>query len=176
MNNAVASQTHLPPHGDAAALLPPGGRIVVAVDGSPAAEAALRAAARIATLTGSTIVVLGVWRFTTVYGIGEGAAMAMGAQSGWSPEKLARKRLQATVEEVFGSHRPAGLRTALLFGNPAKRILEQARGASLIVVGSRGHGALAGLLLGSVSAKCAAAAPCPVLVVHAPADDPAERG
>jgi nucleotide-binding universal stress UspA family protein len=83
--------------------------------------------------------------------------------------------LIATVDEVFGPHRPVGLQTPLLSGDPAKCIVEQAEGASLIVVGSRGHGAFAGLMLGSVSAKCSAAASCPVLIVHAPADDSPAR-
>lgn len=53
-------------------------------------------------------------------------------------------------------------------GDAAEQILEVARDgrADLIVVGSRGHGRLAGLLLGSVAQKIVALAHCPVLVVH----------
>ncbi len=55
-----------------------------------------------------------------------------------------------------------------LAGDPAQQILDFAKDdkADLIVVGSRGHGRLAGLLLGSVAQKVVALAHCPVLVVH----------
>ena len=166
MSDIVETQTQ----GEPATFVPSGGRIVVGVDSSPASKEALRAAARIASLTGATIDALGVWDFPIAYGYAEAHVRGMGGETGWSPENDAQKMLVATVDEVFGPHRPAGLRTPLLQGHPAKRILEQADGASLIVVGSRGHGAFAGLMLGSVSAKCAAAASCPVLIVHAPAE------
>ena len=157
--------------GDLTDFLPRGGRIVVGVDSSPASKVALRTAARLAASTGSTVDALGVWEFTFAYGYGEAQALGVGMQTGWNPEDDARKMLTATVDEVFGADRPVSLRTLLLSGNPAKRILEQAEGASLIVVGSRGHGPFVGLMLGSVSTKCAAAARCPVLIVHAPPGD-----
>jgi nucleotide-binding universal stress UspA family protein len=52
-------------------------------------------------------------------------------------------------------------------GHPAQVLLEAARGARLLVVGSRGYGTLAGVLLGSVSQHCVQHAPCAVLVVPA---------
>ena len=170
MNDKIEERTATPTQGAATDFLPQGGRIVVGVDSSPASKEALRAAARLAAMTGSTIDALCVWDYPFAYAYGEAHAQGMGMDSGWSPENHAQKVLTAAVDEVFGADRPVGLRTPLVFGNPAKRILEQAEGASLIVVGSRGHGAFAGFMLGSVSTKCAAAAPCPVLVVHAPAD------
>jgi nucleotide-binding universal stress UspA family protein len=45
-------------------------------------------------------------------------------------------------------------------------LLKAAEGADLLVVGSRGHGGFAGMLLGSVSEHVAAHSPCPVVVVH----------
>lgn len=56
----------------------------------------------------------------------------------------------------------------LLFGPPAEEILEVARvrGCDLIVMGTRGHSPLQGLLFGSQAQKVVAGAACPVLVVH----------
>jgi len=52
-------------------------------------------------------------------------------------------------------------------------LLEVSSGARMLVVGSRGHGGFAGLLLGSVSAACAEHGDCPVLVVHGTTAPPA---
>jgi nucleotide-binding universal stress UspA family protein len=62
--------------------------------------------------------------------------------------------------------------TRVVQGHPAQVLLDAARGADLLVVGSRGHGTLAGMLLGSVSQHCVQHSPCPVVVV--PADHPVE--
>jgi nucleotide-binding universal stress UspA family protein len=53
-------------------------------------------------------------------------------------------------------------------GQPALVLVEEARGADLLIVGSCGHGDFAGLLLGSVSHQCALHASCPVVIVHRP--------
>jgi nucleotide-binding universal stress UspA family protein len=54
----------------------------------------------------------------------------------------------------------------------AKVLLDVSQGAIMLVVGSRGHGGFAGLLLGSVSANVAEHAPCPVLVIHGDQAEP----
>lgn len=74
--------------------------------------------------------------------------------------------LQKAVEEV--GKLPCEVHTEVLQGSPAEAIIEVAttRKSSVIVMGSRGLGTLAGLLLGSTSQKVVAHAPCPVLIVR----------
>ncbi|TCN32913.1 nucleotide-binding universal stress UspA family protein [Kribbella orskensis] len=70
--------------------------------------------------------------------------------------------------EAHARHVAPGLRVGgeLFVGGAAPTLLSQAQGAALVVVGSRGLGGFRGLLVGSVSAAVAAHAPCPVIVVH----------
>jgi nucleotide-binding universal stress UspA family protein len=51
-------------------------------------------------------------------------------------------------------------------GQPARVLLDEARDADLLVVGSRGLGGFRGLLLGSVSQQCAHHAACPLVIVR----------
>ena len=53
----------------------------------------------------------------------------------------------------------------VLEGHPVAVLLDQAAGAGPLMVGSRGHAAFTGMLLGSVSSHCVSHAPCPVVVV-----------
>jgi nucleotide-binding universal stress UspA family protein len=64
--------------------------------------------------------------------------------------------------------RPDAVRIAKIVvrGSPAGALIETAKGADLLVVGSRGHGGFVGLLLGSVSSQCVHHAPCPVAVIR----------
>jgi len=82
-------------------------------------------------------------------------------------------RLKETEEIMQGAIQALGtvsaeIRTELIEGNPAEVIIEvaQAHNSNLIVMGSRGLGKLAGLLLGSTSQKVVSHAPCPVLIVR----------
>lgn len=84
----------------------------------------------------------------------------------WHPDTDAVEALEAAVRDVAGDDRPDELEAITRQGQPTKVLLDLSRDAALLVVGSRGHGGFAGLLLGSVSAACAERARCPVLVMH----------
>jgi nucleotide-binding universal stress UspA family protein len=79
---------------------------------------------------------------------------------------ITEKVLAETVADVVGTgDRPVDVRIKVAPGPAAQVLLEAAAGAELLVVGSRGHGAFAGMLLGAVSRHCTQHAPCPVIVI-----------
>jgi nucleotide-binding universal stress UspA family protein len=134
-------------------------RIVVGVDGSAQSTLALRWAARIAATTDASIEAVISWHLPASAGLGY-------ISEQWDPETDATNCLKTSIDLAFGSTQPAGLSLLVQQGLPAKVLLDASRGATMLVVGSRGHGGFTGLLLGSVSSTCAEHATCPVLVVH----------
>jgi nucleotide-binding universal stress UspA family protein len=78
--------------------------------------------------------------------------------------------LQAVLDDAASAVKPAGvtIERQILLGRPSASIVDQAStwGADLIVLGSRGHGPLRTMLLGSVSAEVVDSAPCPVFVAR----------
>jgi nucleotide-binding universal stress UspA family protein len=149
---------------NAAAGTPP--TIVVGVDGSDSSKLALKWAARQAKLTGAQLNVVTTWEFPPTLG------WAPPYPSDFDPNADATKALRATVDDVLGSDSGIPLQLTVTEGHPAFVLTETAKGAELLVVGSRGHGAFAGMLLGSVSEYCASHATCPVVVVRDPDDKP----
>ena len=139
-------------------------RIVVGVDGSPSSEQALRWAARIAPAIDAGIDVVTVWHISDAYGLGY-------LPNDYNPSRDAEKIQSEAVDRVFPDSRPDSMRLLVKQGNPPKVLLDASADASLLIVGSRGHGGFVGLLLGSVSASCAEHATCPVLVIHGPHHD-----
>lgn len=94
---------------------------------------------------------------------------------GWMPpsssdetalEERARSEVTSAVEEAVAAHPGVQVDTVARYGTPAGVLLEAARDAALLVVGSRGLGGFKGLLLGSVAQHCVQHAPCPVLVLR----------
>ncbi len=144
------------------------GRVVVGVDGSAASKEALLWAAEEAELTGATLEVVMAWEmpFTSF-----GRVIQVPTNLDYAVE--AEQRLQDTVHEVLGSkydaepwERSPKLKTVVVEGRPVPALVEVAKGANLLVVGSSGHGAFVGMLLGSVSEHCIGHASCPVVVVR----------
>ncbi|MET8944967.1 universal stress protein [Streptomyces sp. NPDC004542] len=132
--------------------------IVVGVDGSAASEEALRWAARQAGLTGAGLRVVTAWRLPVTYGYAPD-------YSGVGYQDRARETLDATIGRVLGPTPRLPVDPRVEEGRPAEVLLTAAREADLLVVGTRGHGAFAGTLLGSTAQHCVRHAPCPVLVV-----------
>jgi nucleotide-binding universal stress UspA family protein len=140
--------------------------ILVATDGSESANRAVDAAAKLAKGFDATLLIANavdhnilakdeISQFRRTEGISLGDALeAMSLAILTQAERQARTHLSS-------------IETASLDGEPAKAVLEIAheRGVDAVVVGRRGRGQLAGLLLGSTSQKLVTLAPCLVIVV-----------
>ncbi|MEV0133213.1 universal stress protein [Dactylosporangium sp. NPDC050688] len=83
-------------------------------------------------------------------------------------ETTERQLLEASVAGWTEKYPTVALQTRLVNGRTAQALLEASGSAQLIVVGSRGHGGFAGLLLGSVGQQLMHHAACPVQIVHTP--------
>lgn len=138
--------------------------IVVGIDGSDSSKEALRWAAFQAKALACEIVAVWAWQSASAVA-GPGAGW-VSFPTDWNPEADAHAALNATLDEVLGASRPAGVTTLAVEGPAAHALIEISRNARMLVLGSRGHGGFVGLLLGSVSTACAEHASCPVLVVH----------
>jgi nucleotide-binding universal stress UspA family protein len=135
-------------------------RIVVGVDGSESSVKALREAHRLAEALGAPLEAVAVWQQShSMYDFYQ-------SETGWTPEKDVEKLLRDTADAAFGPTHPAAFRMSILQGVAARALIRHSAGAEMLVLGSRGHGGFAGLLLGSVSSACVAHATCPVLIVH----------
>jgi nucleotide-binding universal stress UspA family protein len=134
-------------------------RIVVGVDGSRHSEDALRWSAQLAAVLGARLEIVAAWEYPASFGW---AAVA----PDWNPGQDTEKVAAETIAAVFGDQPPADLQVHVREGGAAKVLLDACEGALMLVVGSRGHGGFAGLLLGSVSANVAEHASCPVLIIH----------
>ena len=139
-------------------------RIVVGVDGSPSSRAALRWAVRQAVLTGGTVDAVMAWQVPRVLRTSAWAPIYVDEASSF--EEDARKTLDAVISDEVKLSNRQRVTARVVNGHPAQVLQEAAAGADLLVVGSRGHGAFAEALIGSVSQYCVHHAHSPVLVMR----------
>jgi nucleotide-binding universal stress UspA family protein len=145
------------------------GRIVVGVDGSRGAEQALRWAAEEGRIRGAEVCALLAWSFLDQHAPPAGEEFT----SEYSEED-ARRALAAYVARALpGGDDP--ICQCVVNELPARALLDAGREASLLVVGARGLGGFRGLLLGSVSQRCAHLTSTPLVVVRQPVSG-ARRG
>jgi nucleotide-binding universal stress UspA family protein len=155
-------------------------RIVVGIDGSPGARAALIWALREAASRRAAVEVVSAcpvdFLWTDAYLPEARRLEAVRSDT----EALARALLEdvrqdPSVEALAGAA-ALDIEVSVVVGAPAPELVERSDGAALLVVGSRGRGAVRSAVAGSVALHCAAHARCPVVVVHptpAPTDEPA---
>lgn len=138
-------------------------RILIAVDGSEAALKAGRMAADMALALGARLTLVHVMPRLLLPPDVYGLTLA-------EVEKEHRAYGERLLEKAVSSLDEPGLQisTSVLYGSPAEAIAEESAAADvgMIVIGSRGHGAVARMFLGSVSDRLVHISPKPVLVVH----------
>ena len=133
--------------------------ILAGYDGSPSGEQALAWAAAEARIRSVELIVCHAWR--AGYPVPPGDS----AEAGTAPQHS--EQILADGLQRAGAAMPDGAVRPLLACGPAARVLcEHSREAAMVVVGCRGRGGMAGLLLGSVSSQVAAQASGPVTVVR----------
>jgi nucleotide-binding universal stress UspA family protein len=139
-------------------------KIVVGVDGSPSSNAALEWGAQQAELTSAELEVVTAWQWPMIYGD------PFALPPDYDPGAHARETLEDSVSTARAAHPKVEFRGIVVEGRPAPVLVGASHGADLLVVGSRGHGEFAGMLLGSVSEHCTSNAYCPVLVLRSSRD------
>lgn len=147
---------------------PASGHVVVGVDGSPAAEAAMGFAAEEAAIRGG--------RLHAVFcrppgGPGTGVPQEQGAAEAAEAEAVRRRavtRFHETVAVWSEKYPDLRIETSVLDRPPREALREAAADAELLVVGARGLAETHGLPLGPVTQAMLHHAPCPVAVVHEP--------
>jgi nucleotide-binding universal stress UspA family protein len=137
-------------------------RVVVGVDGSEGSSAALDFAAAQADRTGSALVVVHGW-----HSLANSAVVGPPFEHRYAEEEQVAERVVAeSVAGLSETYPDLEVDTETIPVPPGRCLADASQTASLVVVGSRGRGAFAGMLLGSVSQHVLHQAQCPVAVVR----------
>ena len=137
-------------------------RIIVGVDGSEAAHRALEWAIQEARQRGATVEAIHAWHQPFVGGYNYLGELPLGDYV---------TDAQAVLDAALAAVDTTGVTVEgrIVAGGASQVLVEEAKGAALLVVGSRGRGGFSGLLLGSVSQQAAHHAPCPIVIIPAAA-------
>ncbi len=145
------------------------GKIVVGIDGSEHAAAALRWAVEEAALREATVEAVHAWSYVPVTTPADSGLVPMAwtesADVLEATQHAAERIASEQVRDVLGDDH--GVTVSLVQGDATDALITAAEGADLLVVGNRGRGALKEALLGSTSGRIADHAPCPVVIVRA---------
>jgi nucleotide-binding universal stress UspA family protein len=143
-------------------------RVMFASDLSPASRAAFRKAVELAKASRAALTIVHVRAPVIVTSAGE--PTYVDARLWQEADAASRRASQAQLDRLVAAARKGGVRASglLLQGMPTQRLVQAARArrADVLVLGTHGRTGLRGVLLGSVAARVAATAPCPVLTVR----------
>lgn len=138
------------------------GRVVVGVDGSAGSQAALEWAAAEAHVRGVALEILHAWHPSPLL------SWAMLPNASMFENVRAESEAVARLAAQSASGTVADVVTTCIDGSPAQRLFEASEEASVVVVGCRGLGRVAGTALGSVSRQVVHHSSCPVAVIPTP--------
>ena len=140
--------------------------VVVGVDRSEGARAALRFAAEEAKLRRAKLRVVHAWQYSAAGTAGvESFYPAVGVEVS-EVRDAAEQALAETLRSALSDADPREVEQRVVEGRAAGVLVNESRDADLLVVGSRGRGGFSGLLLGSVSQQVSHHAACPVVIVR----------
>lgn len=136
------------------------GPVVVGIDAPKPRRDVLEQAFEVASMRGAPVEVVHTWH-------------VMGVDTRWlrvgmDSEELQKRKeswIEDVVKPVAANHPDVAVRRVVRSGAPSAVLLERSREAQLVVLGTRGHGNVSGLLLGSTSQPVLHYAPCPVLAI-----------
>jgi nucleotide-binding universal stress UspA family protein len=145
--------------------------IVVGVDDSPCAVGAIRWALEEAELRHARVRAVHAWHIPQLTPPGGRPPAGLEVEA---YRLEAKRRLKTALREAGASERGVEVEEVVAEAPPTEALLDAARDAILLVLGARGRGTFAGLVLGHVSHQCTLLSPCPVVVV--PAEQPISEG
>jgi nucleotide-binding universal stress UspA family protein len=141
------------------------GKIVVGVDGSDPSRKAVRWAAGEARLRGAKLVAVHAWSYYP--SLPSDSLDPMLVTPGFNEQlgRDAERFVEQEVEKLSGDAQGIEIEARAVEGPAATVLVDVAKDADLLVLGTRGHGGFSGLLLGSVSQQVSHHAPCPLVLV-----------